>query len=695
MQMVMYAERVTLTRLTRPSLSERVRLVTMVVGVAVAAAAATNALQWPLWSISPPLAAVNTLLAAAHAAVAPLLLESSADPRRQPIPWAFGVAGVCRAGTWVSVWAPGSAALSLLGYLLNSTFWLLVMVTLLLWSRRRANRWERRFVTFAAVTLYGGNLLMAVADYHRAARITAAGLDLVLIALFMALVARRLGKARGLERKALRTAQLPALFSIPAALAGGLAGSAGLGSGRYLISTALGIALLAMPLTMVVAMARLAAERAEVADAVSGLAWPANPSRLQSAMRRALHDPTIEIGYWVAALDRFVDAEGRRVAEPSPDRFAIVCQDVHHLSDASDVLPERHGTDAMSGLPAPPGSAPPVPAPEPTPTPLSIPDNPYAAVAPLRSRVLAAEAVAQRSHAPLPTAAPIGATTQGGTGDGVKIETEGAFPAAARNAARGTTAEPDPFEFNRPIAILVGGAHHHERPDLVASAVQAAGPALALASLHAGLQAERRDLAAVHREVEESRWAERRRLEQNLHDGAQHRLAALTMRLGAASATVPLDSRAKDLVNEIQDEIREVLRELREVADGIHPSTLTEAGLGPALEAVAERFPVSVTITAPARRFPPVVEAVAYYSTTEVLTIVTRQLSAAEVRVEVSTRGGDLWVRMTGVGVDARADPPGRYLAPLGSAIRAIGGELLIPSPQGPGFTVAARIPCG
>jgi len=167
------------------------------------------------------------------------------------------------------------------------------------------------------------------------------------------------------------------------------------------------------------------------------------------------------------------------------------------------------------------------------------------------------------------------------------------------------------------------------------------------------------------------------------------------MRLGAASATVPLESRAKDLVSEIQDEIREVLRELREVADGIHPTTLTEAGLGPALEAVAERFPVSVTITAPARRFPPVVEAVAYYSTTEVLTIVTRQLSAVEVAVEVSTRGGDLWVRMNAVGVDTRADPPGRYLTPLGSGLRAIGGELLVPTSQGSDFTVAARIPCG
>lgn len=679
---VMYAERVTLTRSIRPSLPERVRLVTMVVGVAVAAAAVTNALQWPLWGVSPPLAAVNTLLAAAHATIAPLLYESGTDPRRQPIPWAFGVAGVCRGGTWIVAWSPDSAALRLLGHLLNSSFWLLVIAALLLWSRRRANRWERRYVVFAAVLLYGGDLLLAATDYHSTVRAGAAGFDLLLIALFLALVTRRLKQARDLERRALWTAQLPALVGIPTAIVAGLAGSAGLSQSRVVLSTMLGLALLAMPLTVAVTMARLAAERAEVADAVTGLSWPANPGRLQSALRRALRDPTIELGYWVATLDRFVDAEGRRVADPSPDRFTVLCQDEYHASEASTrldtpLLDLAGGYSDEPAEPTGPGGA--ATRPE---RPLSIPDNPYAAVAPLRTRVIAAEAVALRG--PPPSAAGVSA----------EIEPDEVSPAALPGPIR-ATAEPATVELSRPVAILIGAPHHHQRPDLVASAVQAAGPALALAGLQAGLVAERRDLAAVHREVEESRWAERRRLEQNLHDGAQHRLAALTMRLGAASATVPLDSRAQDLVGEIQDEIREVLRELREVADGIHPSTLTEAGLGPALEAVAERFSVSVTISAPARRFPPVVEAVAYYSTTEVLTIVTRQLSATEVRVEVSTRGGDLWVRMTGVGVDTRVDSPARYLAPLRSAIRAIGGELLLPNAQEPGFTVSARIPCG
>jgi hypothetical protein len=90
-----------------------------------------------------------------------------------------------------------------------------------------------------------------------------------------------------------------------------------------------------------------------------------------------------------------------------------------------------------------------------------------------------------------------------------------------------------------------------------------------------------------------------------------------------------------------------------------------------------------------------VVEAVAYYSTTEVLTIVTRQLNAAEIRVEVSAHGGDLWVRTTGVG--AGGDHGDRYFTPLDSGIRAIGGELFTPGGEAADdadFTVAVRIPC-
>ncbi|SHM40497.1 sensor histidine kinase [Cryptosporangium aurantiacum] len=586
----MYAERVTLTRPARPSLPERARLAATVGVVVVAAAAASTALQWPLWQISPLLAGVNTVLAVAHAAVAPLLRGAGAGTRGRSVPWAFGVAGVCRSGTWIGEWHDAIPAI--VGSLFNSAFWLLLTAAILYWSNH-VNRWERRYLVVATVTMVGTDVLTAITDGAPAVRALTNVCDLALIAAFLTLVARRLGRVRGLERRTLRTAQVPAVVAAVAVLAAwALAGSPS-GTGALWVPTVIGIALLALPITVVAATARLAAERADVADAVTGLSWPASPHRLQSALRRALRDPSIQIGYWVDGLRRYVDAEGREVEVPANDRFAVICQDGRTL---------EHET---------------------------------------------AERV------PVPDVR---------------------------------------FDAGVPVAILVGSPHHRHRTDLVATAVQAAGPALALAGLQAGIRAERQDLTAAHRKVEESRWAERRRLEQNLHDGAQHRLAALTMRLGAASATVPLDTRARDLMGEVQDEIREVLRELRELADGIHPSTLTESGLGPALEAVADRFPVPVTITAPARRFPPVVEAVAYYSTTEVLTIVTRQLNAAEIRVEVSARSGDLWVRTTAVGIGG--DHSEKYFAALGGGIRAIGGELLAPSENGTDFTVAARIPC-
>ncbi|GAA0219075.1 sensor histidine kinase [Cryptosporangium japonicum] len=578
----MYAERVSLTRPARASLPERVRLATTVVAAVVAAAAVSTALQWPVWRLNPLLAAVDTLLAVALAAVTPLLRETGLGLPRRIVPWAFGLAGICRAGTWVWLW--GDQVPRIVGYLFDSAFWISMTVALLFWSHR-VNRWERNYLVFLTVTLVFGDIAQGVGVPWARAYSNIDGL--ICLGCFLMLVARRLGRARGLERRALRTAQLPAVVTGGTVLITWLLADSFTRQGLLSVQAVVSAALLVLPITVVAATARLAAERAEVADAVTSMSWPVSPHRLRSALRRALRDPSIEVGYWVEGLRRYVDADGKEIETPIDDRYTVVCQDGRTLENEDHVLDVHH-----------------------------------------------------EEH---------------------------------------------------PVALLVGSPHHRHRTDLVAAAVRAAGPALALAGLQVGLRAERQDLTAAHRKVEESRWAERRRLEQNLHDGAQHRLAALTMRLGAASATVPLDSRAQDLVSEIQDEIREVLRELRELADGIHPTTLTEAGLGPALEAVADRFPVPVTITAPARRFPPVVEAVAYYSTTEVLTIVTRQLHAAEILVEVTAPGGDLWVRATGV--DAR-DQGERYFAPLASGLRAIGGELFTPSENGSDYTVAARIPC-
>ncbi|MFG1923868.1 sensor histidine kinase [Cryptosporangium sp. NPDC048952] len=585
----MYAERVSLTRPARASVPERARLATTMVAVVVAAAAVSTALQWPLWAINPLLASVNTLLAVALAAVTPLLRETSLGLPRGVVPWAFGLAGIFRCGVHVYLWGDGVPRI--IAYLSDSAFWVSMTIALLFWTHA-VNHWERRYLIFLTVTLVIGDVAMAVSDGAEWARAYSNIDGLVCLACFLTLVARRLGRARGLERRTLRTAQLPAVVTAATVLITWVLADSFTRQGLLSVQAVVSAALLVLPITVVAATARLAAERAEVADSVTSMSWPVSPNRLQSALRRALHDPTIEIGYWVDGLRRYVDADGKELEAPIDDRYTVVCQDGRTLEN-DDHLPDVHLEE-------------------------------------------------------------------------------------------------------QPVALLVGSPHHRHRTDLVAAAVRAAGPALALAGLQVGLRAERQDLTAAHRKVEESRWAERRRLEQNLHDGAQHRLAALTMRLGAASATVPLDSRAQDLVGEIQDEIREVLRELRELADGIHPTTLTEAGLGPALEAVADRFPVPVTITAPARRFPPVVEAVAYYSTTEVLTIVTRQLHAAEILVEVTAPGGDLWVRATGVGAKDQGE---RYFAPLASGLRAIGGELFTPSTgvtkeAGTDYTVAARIPC-
>ena len=107
----MHAERVTLTRHARASLPERARLATTVVGLMVAAGAVSTLLQWPVWHLSPLLATINTLLAVGHAAVAPLLREAGAGMPRRIVPLTFGLAGVCRSGSWKAraTWVARSA----------------------------------------------------------------------------------------------------------------------------------------------------------------------------------------------------------------------------------------------------------------------------------------------------------------------------------------------------------------------------------------------------------------------------------------------------------------------------------------------------------------------------------------------------------------------------------------------------------
>jgi signal transduction histidine kinase len=188
--------------------------------------------------------------------------------------------------------------------------------------------------------------------------------------------------------------------------------------------------------------------------------------------------------------------------------------------------------------------------------------------------------------------------------------------------------------------------------------------------------------------------AERRRIERDLHDGAQQRLVALSLTLGLAESRINDPDAAAPLIAQAREEARLAVQELRELAGGIHPALLTDRGLEPALEALAARAPVPTTVEGvPERRLPPQIEAACYFVTSEALTNVAKYAGAMSASVSLAIEHGRvrLIVRDDGVGgADLNA---GSGLRGLRDRVEALDGHLHIDSPPGLGTTLIAEIP--
>jgi PAS domain S-box-containing protein len=191
---------------------------------------------------------------------------------------------------------------------------------------------------------------------------------------------------------------------------------------------------------------------------------------------------------------------------------------------------------------------------------------------------------------------------------------------------------------------------------------------------------------------------ERRRIERDLHDGAQQRLVNLGLTLQIARSRL-VNGVADVALETIDDAILELsgaTAELRELARGIHPAVLSDGGLAPALGALVNRSqPRAKLRGAPAERMPAAVEATAYFVVAEALTNATRHASGTHVEVLAEQRNGSLYVEVRDDG-DGGADiNSGSGLRGLFDRVSAIGGELEVVSPIGEGTLVRARIPCG
>ena len=186
----------------------------------------------------------------------------------------------------------------------------------------------------------------------------------------------------------------------------------------------------------------------------------------------------------------------------------------------------------------------------------------------------------------------------------------------------------------------------------------------------------------------------RRRLERNLHDGAQQRLVALSLSLRLAQSKVGSDPPAADAVLEsAREELAAALDELRELARGIHPAILTDRGLAAALEALAARLPIPVEIDTPAVELPQAVEAAAYYVIAEALANVIKYARASVVEVRVSCDETSARVEVADDGIGGADAAHGSGLRGLSDRVAALEGTLTVDSPPEQGTRIVAEIP--
>ena len=207
----------------------------------------------------------------------------------------------------------------------------------------------------------------------------------------------------------------------------------------------------------------------------------------------------------------------------------------------------------------------------------------------------------------------------------------------------------------------------------------------------------RQALADSRARIVEAGDEERRRIERNLHDGAQQRLVALSLELRLAERRLTEgDPRAAELLEHATSDLADALEELRELARGIHPAVLSDKGLTAALEMLAGRAQLPVDLCAELEeRLPAPVEAAAYYLVSEALTNASKHARASGVRVSVEHTNGNAVVEVSDDGVGGADLRGGSGLRGLRDRVEALGGTLEVDSREGSGTTLVARLPCG
>jgi len=279
-------------------------------------------------------------------------------------------------------------------------------------------------------------------------------------------------------------------------------------------------------------------------------------------------------------------------------------------------------------------------------------------------------------------------------------------PPALRERHRGGLARyvagGEPVLLDQRIEITAAHRNGHEIPvELTITAIEGADGA---APVFLGYVRDISDRLAAEAELRASRARivaaaddARRRIERDLHDGAQQHLVGLALTLRLARSKIAADpALASDLVDEAIDDLAIATSELRELARGIHPAVLTEGGLDPALTGLSGRVSVPVTLErVPLERFPAPVEATAYFIAAEALTNVSRYAGATRAHLDVYRTGDCLHVEVRDDGRGGADPEAGTGLRGLADRVIALGGRFAVSSPPGAGTVLRAELPCG
>jgi PAS domain S-box-containing protein len=444
-----------------------------------------------------------------------------------------------------------------------------------------------------------------------------------------------------------------------------------------------------VPLSFLAGLLRTRLARASVGRLVEDLAAAPEPREVRTALRRALGDPSLRLGYWLPDSETYVDEVGQpfelereaegRATTPVEHEGALVAVLIHDptLSDQPEFL---GGVAAAASLAlAREGSVQALRRSERRYRALlnAIPDLMFR----MSRDGVYLDFKGEREALSVPPEELIGKTLD----DALPAEVAELILMGVRAAIDAATVVTGEYELE-----LRGVARHFE-----ARIVKDGEEAVIIVRDITERKGHEAELRRSRARIVEAGDVERRRLERNLHDGAQQRLVSLSLALRLAQAHVSGNpAEAERILAAASEELGQALEELRELARGIHPAVLSDRGLGPALEALTDRVPLPVDLALVEERLPEQVEAAAYYVVSEALANVVKYAEASSVEVRIARANGRAIVEVADDGVGGADPESGSGLRGLADRVEALDGRLLVLSTRGGGTQIRAEIPC-